>query len=84
MRQHEVKANAYPENAWRHKLASLSMHHTHMTNFVNASLFRFSKLWPVSAPFSLFFIAPRDCRVGNTASLSYSLLAATMIQSLAE
>lgn len=41
------------------------------TYLVNASLFLFSRLCPVSAPLSLFFIAPNDCLVGNTASLSY-------------
>jgi len=30
------------------------------TYFVRASLFRLSKLCPVSAPLSLFFIIPRD------------------------
>lgn len=39
--------------------------------FVNASLFLFNKLCPVSAPFSLAFIRPNDCRVGNTASRSW-------------
>jgi len=39
--------------------------------FVSASLFRLSKLWPVSAPLSLAFIKPRDCRVGKTGSRSY-------------
>lgn len=38
---------------------------------VRASLFLFNKLWPVSAPLSLAFISPRDCRVGKTASRSY-------------
>lgn len=39
--------------------------------FVNASLFRFNKLWPTSAPFSLAFINPSDWRVGNTGSRPY-------------
>lgn len=30
------------------------------TYFVKASLFRFSKLCPISAPFSLLFINPSD------------------------
>lgn len=37
---------------------------------MRASLFLFNKLWPVSAPLSLAFISPRDCRVGKTASRS--------------
>jgi hypothetical protein len=41
------------------------------TYFVKASLFLFSKLWPVSAPFSLLFINPSDWRVGKTASRPY-------------
>ncbi len=40
------------------------------THLVRASLFLFSKLWPVSAPLSLAFINPKDCRVGKTGSRS--------------
>jgi len=38
--------------------------------FVRASLLRFSKSWPICAPFSLPFINDSDCRVANTASLA--------------
>lgn len=40
---------------------------------VRASLLRFSRLWPVSAPLSFAFIRPSDCRVGKTASRSYTV-----------
>lgn len=40
--------------------------------FVKASLLRFNKLWPVSAPLSFAFINPSDCLVGKTASLSWN------------
>lgn len=39
-----------------------------LTHFVKASLFRFSRSWPVCAPFNLLFMAPRDWRVGKTGS----------------
>jgi hypothetical protein len=40
------------------------------TYLVRASLFLLSRLCPVSAPLSLAFMMPKDCRVGNTASRS--------------
>lgn len=40
------------------------------TYLVRASLLRFNRLCPVSAPFSFAFMIPSDCRVGKTASRS--------------
>jgi hypothetical protein len=38
---------------------------------VRASLFRFSRSWPIWAPLSLLFISPSDWRVAKTASLAW-------------
>lgn len=53
------------------RLSSLTTQVMELTHFVKASLFRFNRSCPVCAPLSLPFIAPSDCRVGNTGSRSY-------------